>query len=324
MGAPPDAAPSLGDRTVAPAAVIAADGLTKRYGDVLAVDHVALRVRPGQIYALLGLNGAGKSTLIRMLLGMVHPSGGSLTVLGAAVRTARADLWSRIGYLVETPVAYPELTVRENLDLTRRLRRLSDRGAVDAVLDRLSLVQYADRRAGTLSLGNGQRLGLAKALIHQPDLLILDEPTNGLDPAGVVEVRAMLHDLATRHGTTIFLSSHLLTEVARTADRIGIIHHGRLLRELDTEDLPTHTRSRLLVSARDLPDARGILTAAGFACETLNSATLAVPDPRAVEHPDDIATLLVRAGCPPTRLAVDREDLEQYFIRLTGGTGAHR
>jgi ABC-2 type transport system ATP-binding protein len=307
-------------------AVIAAGALSKHYGDVRAVDRLDLRVRAGEIYALLGLNGAGKTTLIRMLLGMVRPTAGTITVFGAPAGPPGngTGVWDDVGYLVETPAAYPELTVRENLHLVRRLRRIADPAAVDDVLARLGLDGYGERRAGKLSLGNAQRLGLAKALIHRPRLLILDEPTNGLDPAGVVEIRTMLRDLADRHGTTIFLSSHLLAEVARTATRIGVIHRGRLLQQLDAEDLPTRLRRRLLVSARDLPAARAALTAAGHACDPDDGRHLVLTGPEALRRPDDVATTLVRAGCPPTELVVDREDLEQYFLRLVTGPGADR
>ena len=195
--------------------VITVRGVSKRYGHVVAVDHVTLDVQPGEIYALLGLNGAGKTTLIRLLLGMVRPTAGDVEVTNRRV-TDRA-VWSQVGYLVETPSAYPELTVRENLEVVRRLRKIPDRGAVEDAIDLFGLRSYADRRARTLSLGNGQRLGLAKAFFHRPSLLVLDEPVNGLDPAGVVEVRTLLVNLARERGVTVFLSSHRLAEVARVA-----------------------------------------------------------------------------------------------------------
>ncbi len=175
---------------------ISADGLTKRYGAICAVDNVSLRVGRGEIYAFLGLNGAGKTTTIRMLLGMIRPTSGAAYLLGRPVSADARDLWAQVGYLVETPHAYPELTVRENLEVFRRLRELRDPKAVERIIERLALTAYAERRAGTLSLGNAQRLGLAKALLHDPSLLLLDEPANGLDPAGVVEIRELLRELA--------------------------------------------------------------------------------------------------------------------------------
>lgn len=295
---------------------IAAIGLTKRYGPLRAVDDVTIRVAPGDIYALLGLNGAGKTTLIRMLLGMVRPTAGSVSLLGAAVDARRRRVWSRIGYLVEAPAAYPELTVRQNLDVVRRLRRLPDASCITDVIERLDLSGDADRPARALSLGNMQRLGLAKALMHRPEVLILDEPANGLDPAGVVEIRSLLRDLATEHGVTVFLSSHILSEVARLATRIGILHTGRLLREVTPHELADAQRARLSVASRDSTAAAAILTAAGYQVEVTREHTLTIGDRRAVEHPDEIASVLVRAGHPPTRLVVEREDLEQYFLRL--------
>ncbi len=165
---------------------IATAGLSKHYrGDVLAVDQVDLRVARGEIYAFLGLNGAGKSTTIRMLLGMIRPTAGHAELFGARVQSGANDLWRRVGHLVESATAYQELTVRENLDVARRLAGHARRVRVDRVIERLALHAYADRRAGTLSLGNLQRLALARALLPAPELLILDEPANGLDPAGV-------------------------------------------------------------------------------------------------------------------------------------------
>jgi ABC-2 type transport system ATP-binding protein len=223
---------------------------------------------------------------------------------------------------VESPSAYPELTVRENLELVRRLRKMADRRAVDEAIERLALGPYADRRARTLSLGNARQLGLAKALIHRPDLLILDEPANGLDPAGVVEIRHLLRDLAHAHGTTVFLSSHILAEVTRLATRIGIIHEGRPLQEIDADELAHLMRQRLSVSARDATTARTALRAAGFAAGPGRDRALVLRDERAVHHPDDVASVLVNAGCPPTRLVVEREGLETYFLRLVGAAPA--
>jgi ABC-2 type transport system ATP-binding protein len=171
---------------------IAASGLTKRFGDVTAVSDLSLNVRSGEIYGFLGLNGAGKTTTIRMLLGMIRPSAGSVSLFGFKVRPGQSSIWQRVGYLVETPHAYPDLTVRENLEIVRRWRRLKDPNSVEKIMEELSLGQYANRRTRNLSLGNAQRLGLAKALMHHPDLLLLDEPANALDPAGIVEIRNLL------------------------------------------------------------------------------------------------------------------------------------
>jgi len=307
-------------------AVLTTD-LSKRYGrDVLAVDRVNLRVARGELYAFLGLNGAGKSTTIRMLLGMISPTGGHAEVLGHAVRPDDRALWAKVGHLVDVATAYPELTVRENLDVARRLHGVRDARAVDRVIERLALGAYRDRRARALSLGNLQRLALARALLHRPELLLLDEPANGLDPAGVIEVRDLLRELVEVAGTTVFMSSHILAEVDRLATRIGIVHDGRLIEEMDRDALARHRDPRLEVVARDLDGAEAALRRAGFAptraAAADRSSRIELREPRAIEAPDAVAVALMEAGTPPTHLAIARETLEDHFIRLTAGSGA--
>src|SRR5215211_2941242 len=224
---------------------IETDQLVKRYGAVTAVDAVSLRVAKGEIYGFLGLNGAGKTTTIRALLGMIRPNSGVVSLFGEPIGPNGRGPWRRVGHLVETPAAYPELTVCENLEVARRLHDIADGGTTMRALDRFGLAAYATRPARTLSLGNLQRLGLARALLHEPELMMLDEPANGLDPAGVVEIRKLLESLAHEKGVTIFMSSHILTEVDRLATRIGIIHKGKLIEELDTEKLEQIRSKRL-------------------------------------------------------------------------------
>lgn len=292
--------------------------LTKRYGDVQAVQSVDLRVKEGEIYGFLGLNGAGKTTTIRALLGMIRPSEGKIKVLGQEVKAGGSGPWGRVGHLVESPSAYPELSVRENLEIARRLQKVAERGVTSRIIERLGLETYADRKAGTLSTGNLQRLGLARSLLHEPELLILDEPANGLDPAGVVEVRELLRSLTHDKGVTILMSSHILTEVDRLATRIGIIHKGRLIEELDTDQVEQLRAKRLEVKTRDLQAAQISLQSAGYDFE-IKEDTIILDGEYAIEHPDDIARILVNAGNPPTRLAVEQEDLEAHFMNLTGG-----
>jgi ABC-2 type transport system ATP-binding protein len=296
---------------------IETDQLTKRFGDVLAVDSVNLRVKQGEIYGFLGLNGAGKTTTIRALLGMIRPSAGNVKVLEQAVGPNGRGPWARVGHLVESPSAYPELTVRENLEIARRLHGISDPDATYRVIEGLALASYTDRKAGTLSSGNLQRLGLARALLHEPELLILDEPANGLDPAGVVEIRELLASLAREKGATIFMSSHILTEVDRLATRIGIIHRGRLIEELDTNKLEKLRSKRLEIKTRNPEAARISLQSAGYK-PVMQDGTILIDNEHAIEHPDDIAQILVNAGAPPMRLAVEQQDLEGHFLQLTG------
>jgi ABC-2 type transport system ATP-binding protein len=291
-------------------------GLTKTYGAVKAVTGVSLQVGRGEIYGFLGLNGAGKTTTIRALLGMIRPSAGSARILGETIGSGGRGPWRKVGHMVERPSAYPELTVRENLEVARRLQGVPDRKAVDRIIGRLQLAEYADRRAGTLSTGNLQRLGLARAMLHDPELLILDEPANGLDPAGVVEIRELVAGLAREKGVTVFMSSHILPEVDRLATRIGIIHKGHLLEELESKRMEALRSHRVEIQTRDRDRAAGVLRAAGFAPAAADGK-LVLTEARALAAPEEIAKLLVGADVPLLGLAVAQEDLEEYFLRLT-------
>ena len=224
--------------------VIGTEGLTKHYGSVHAVHDLDLRVERGEIYAFLGRNGAGKTTTIRMLLGLIRPTAGRIEVLGHTLdpRGGSQEWLRRVGFLVESATAYPNLTVAENLDVQRRLTG-APRAAVSEAIERLGLDDYAGRRADRLSLGNKQRLSLARALLHSPELLVLDEPANALDPAGIVEIRELLRGLARDKGVTVFLSSHILAEVAHLADRIGIVEGGRLVEEAPRDVLAQRARA---------------------------------------------------------------------------------
>lgn len=297
---------------------IETNNLTKSYGEVRAVNGVDLRVKRGEIYGFLGLNGAGKTTTIRALLGMIRPSQGNVKVLGQVVGPRGRGPWTQVGHMVESPSAYPELSVRENLEIARHLHGIQEEKATLRVIERLSLVPYINRKAGTLSTGNLQRLGLARALLHQPELLILDEPANGLDPAGVVEIRDLLLSLSNENGVTIFMSSHILTEVDRLATRIGIIHKGRLIEELDIDKLEQLRAKHLNVQTRNIEAAKVSLKDAGYRFSVTDS-TIVMDNAHAIENPDEIARLLVNAGAAPTHLAVEQEDLEQHFLHLIGG-----
>ena len=297
---------------------IETEDLGRHYGDVRAVEHLSLRVTEGEIYAFLGLNGAGKTTTIRMLLGMIKPTTGYAKVLQTRVRLGSREPWGSVGYLVEIPHSYPELTVYENLEVARRLHPGTLPQAIDRVMERLALAPYADRRTDTLSQGNAQRLGFARALLHSPKLLFLDEPANGLDPAGIVEIRNLLQELTREQGVTVFMSSHILAEVSHLALRIGMVGQGRLLQELSIDELEHNRRRRLLLRTRDLASAKEAFLTAGHPSEILQDGNLELEDAWPIEHPDAINSLLVGAGAPPTRLVVEEEELEQYFLRLIG------
>jgi ABC-type multidrug transport system ATPase subunit len=299
-----------------PAAAIETADLTKRYAEVTAVDSLNLIVRRGEIYGFLGRNGAGKTTTIRMLLGLVRPTRGQARVFGKDVTANRRDAVAQAGSLVETATSYPNLTVRENLEIQRSLT-CSPREAVERAMRLLGLDELAGRRAGHLSLGNKQRLALARAILSRPRLLILDEPANGLDPAGIVEIRRLLRRLTNEDGVTVFVSSHILSEVSQLADRIGIIHRGRLVDEIDPRSGGLPVRLELQVS--DVRKASALLASAypAAAITQLENDRLEMVcrDSRSA----DVARLLVESGVEVSALCPRREDLEARFLRLTGG-----
>ncbi len=295
--------------------MITTEKLTKRYKDVLAVNGISLHVQRGEIYGFLGLNGAGKTTTIRLLLGMISPTSGAAFVDNKKAHPNHTALWQSIGYMVEIPYAYPDLTVKENLEMFRRLRFVEDKRAVNKIIDILKLTPYTHRKARHLSTGNAQRLGLAKALIHNPSILILDEPANGLDPAGIYEIRALLSDLALNQGKTIFLSSHILGEVSKFAHRIGIIHGGKLLQEINTHELEQLCKKKLKVSTLNNEKACLLLNEKGILCHATPDGLLEISHDACIKNPETIAELLVSIGLPPNLLSVVEEDLETYFLR---------
>jgi ABC-2 type transport system ATP-binding protein len=301
--------------------IISTESLSKRFGKVQAVNDLSLNIREGEIYGFLGLNGAGKTTTIRMLLGMIRPTSGASYIYGRQVRTGSNEIWKNIGYLVEVPYSYPDLSVRENLEIICRMRYISDKNAVGSIIDKLHLSEYTDRKAKNLSQGNAQRLGLAKALMHNPQILLLDEPTNGLDPAGIVEIRELLIDMVKNKGVTVFISSHILGEISKMTSRIGIINEGRLIQEVDTAKLDRLLHKRLLLNASDKSAAKEILGQMGYSANVTEEGILETKNEYAIDHPDEIASLLVKNGIPPTLLKVEEEDLESYFLRIIGMKG---
>jgi len=284
---------------------------------VRAVDGIDLNIRRGEIYGFLGRNGAGKTTTIRMLLGLIRPTSGEVFLFGTRIAPGKQALLARVGCLVETATAYPNLTVRENLDMQRRLT-LAPSQSVQDVIKLLRLVEYADRRAGQLSLGNKQRLALARALLHAPEVLVLDEPANALDPAGIVEIRELLRGLADTRGVTVFMSSHILTEVAHLADRIGIVHEGCLLEELSFDALRAKARQYTEITVTQPERAMRLLRKMGIArMEQTPGKRLRVFE--GFDRLSEIARALVGAGLDLTGLCLHEEDLEAYFMRMTGG-----
>lgn len=308
---------TMGDESVA----IVAEGLTRRFGALVAVDSVELNIAQGSLFGFLGRNGAGKTTLIRMLLGLIRPTAGRASVLGRAVdlRGGPTGPWADVGYLVEGPGLYPEFTTSDHLRVAATYRGVTAAQKAE-IVERLALGRYLHVRARALSQGNRQRVGLALALMHRPRVLILDEPTVGMDPAGVVEVRAMLRGLADA-GATVFMSTHVVSEVERIADEVGIIHDGRLMEVIARDRLATLGQPRLELTAPSSADAeraRSALASLGISCAVVERA-LITSDPRAVDRPEDVVRALVTADCPPREVRVASDSLETHFLAVTRG-----
>ena len=296
--------------------VIFTENLTKHFGEVRAADNINLRIEKGEIYGFLGLNGAGKTTTIRMLLGMIRPTSGSAYLFGQKVETGNINLWNDVGHLVEIPYSYPELTVLENLEIFRRLRLIKNAGLLTEIVTKLHLGPYKNTKAKNLSLGNAQRLGIAKAMIHHPGLLILDEPSNGLDPEGIVEIRELLSDLAQNHGVTIFISSHILGEISRFATRIGIIHEGSMIHESEVDQIDRSRYRALHINTLDNNKALEFLSRDGYTADYLEDGSLEISTAEAISNPERISAILASNGLPPGRIVVEEEDLETYFLRI--------
>ncbi len=302
-----------------PAAAISTAALTKRFGAMVAVDAVDLHVPTGCVYGFLGPNGSGKTTTIRMLLGLVFPSSGTHEVLGAGPDSGRASALTRVGALVEGPAFHPYLSGRDNLARLDAADRTAVRGTarrrIDAALDRVGLGAAAGKRYRAYSLGMRQRLGIAAALLGPRELLILDEPTNGLDPQGTREVRTLVGELA-RDGVTVFLSSHLLREVEQTCTRIGVMSAGRLVWQGELDDLRAEQAPLVTVQTPDRAGARRVLGDLGLTGvgEGADAVTARLGD----VAPERVVVALVGAGVPVRGFVVERASLEERFVGLTG------
>ena len=294
-------------------AVISTRGLVKRYGRLRAVDGIDLDVQAGDVYGFLGANGSGKTTTVRMLLGLVLPTNGSIELLGERMPRAGRRVLPRVGALIEGPAHYGHLSGRENLSLLDASGRggswRTRRRRVDEALDQVGLGGVGRRPVKAYSLGMRQRLGLAGALLRRPELLVLDEPTNGLDPQGITEVRELLLGLH-RTGTTVFLSSHLLAEVEQLCSRVGVLDRGRLVLQDDLATLTAPTGSTVVHTP--LPDR---------VRATLDGRVTSIDGERVIvrgSDPAEVNALLVRAGIPVTGLALDRPTLEEVVLAATG------
>jgi ABC-2 type transport system ATP-binding protein len=296
--------------------IVVTDHLTRRYGSRTAVDAVSLTVRRGEVYGFLGPNGAGKTTTMRMLIGQVRPTSGTANVLGGT--PGDPPVLRRVGALIEGPGFYPYMSGRDNLRVLARYTRLSD-ASVDLALEQVDLSGRSRDRFRSYSLGMKQRLGVAAALLGDPDLLILDEPTNGLDPAGMADMRALVRRLAT-HGQTVMLSSHLLDEVQQVCDRVGVINHGRLLAQSTVSELRGASGVRLRAEPEDAVHAVLSRVAPGRV-RRLDDGTIRIEQDAA-----SIPALtrdLVRGGADVFEIAPVGRTLEEVFFELTTGDAAH-
>jgi len=294
---------------------IATRGLTRRFGKLTAVDQLDLNVPAGAVYAFLGPNGAGKSTTIRMLLGLLRPDAGAVELGNRLLRPGDIAPLAGVGALIEAPSLYSHLTGTENLEVTRRLIR-APKARVGAVLETVGLTASASRAVRTYSMGMRQRLGIALALLGEPATMILDEPTNGLDPAGMQEVRELIRVISRENGTTVFLSSHLLAEVEQVATHLAILAGGRLRFEGTLDDLRSCAERHALIRVEDRRAARRILEAGGWNVTEVLPNRLSVP----VRDDSEVAAVneaLVHGGQNVFHLSTDGGDLEELFLDLT-------
>lgn len=295
--------------------VIETKALCKQYGPHTAVDHVELHVPQGCVYGFIGPNGAGKSTTMKMLLGLIHPTAGRVHLLGQELtEKSRLPLLRQTGSLIESPAGYLHLTAQENLEIVADLKGVPHKD-IGRVLDIVHLTQDRNRRVGQYSLGMKQRLGIAMALLGSPKLLILDEPTNGLDPAGIQEMRALIRNMPTATGATVLISSHLLGEMEQMVEQVGIIDHGHILFEGPLTELQRHSRGNVTLRLLDPAKAAPILRANGLTAHS-DSCVVTLP-PLQDALLADLVQKLAACGAGVVELTPRTKTLEEIFLTLT-------
>lgn len=295
--------------------VIETKALCKQYGPHIAVDHVELHVPQGCVYGFIGPNGAGKSTTMKMLLGLIHPTAGRVRLLGQELtEKSRLPLLRQTGSLIESPAGYLHLTAQENLEIVADLKGVPHKD-IGRVLDIVHLTQDRSRRVGQYSLGMKQRLGIAMALLGSPKLLILDEPTNGLDPAGIQEMRALIRNMPAATGATVLISSHLLGEMEQMVEQVGIIDHGHILFEGPLTELQRHSRGNVTLRLLDPAKAAPILRANGLTAHS-DSCVVTLP-PLQDALLADLVQKLSACGAGVVELTPHTKTLEEIFLSLT-------
>lgn len=293
--------------------------LTKDFKSFEAVNNVNIKVKRGKIYGFLGPNGAGKSTTIRMLLGLIKATKGDVRVFNKDINKCREEILSEVGALVESPSYYGHLTAYENLEVIRRVLKL-EKNAIEDVLKLVSLWDVKDKKVKEFSLGMKQRLGIAQALIGNPKLLILDEPTNGLDPSGIIEVRELIKSLPEKRGITVIISSHILSEIDLMADELGVINRGKLIYQGTLKELKERGTTNIILGIDDFKNVKDeaykILVNRGYKIkEENNRFTIKANN----ILPGKLCREMVRSGFDVDYLTVEKKSLEDIFLSLTGG-----
>lgn len=296
--------------------IVSTHSLSKRYGNVFSVKEINLSVCEGDIYGFLGPNGAGKTTTLKMLLGLVRPTDGKVNIFGKELGANRRHILQNIGSLIESPSNYEHLTGLENMRVVQRLRGVPDKNVTEA-LRMVRLEKQKDKKVAQYSLGMKQRLGIAMAMLSFPKLLILDEPTNGLDPAGIGEMRELIKSLPQRYGMTILLSSHLLSEIEQMATSVGIIHGGTMLFQGSMEKLQARSRPSIRIKVQDHAMALELLASWGFFAKVQEDSLVLenITDSRVAQVNRD----LVAANIDVLRIEEQTRNLESIFLDLTGG-----
>ncbi|MCU6794407.1 ABC transporter ATP-binding protein [Paenibacillus sp. WQ 127069] len=299
--------------------ILKTSGLTKKYKDHTAVDCINISLKKGEIYGFLGQNGAGKTTTIRMIMGLIQPTSGQIELFGQTLESGHRAAFERIGSMIEIPGFYPNLTAAENLDIHRRMMGMGNKESIEQSLEQAGLLDVRNKRVKSFSLGMKQRLGIARSLLHHPELLILDEPTNGLDPVGIKEVRNLIIELASKRNIAVLVSSHILSEVQQMATVLGIIHNGKLVEEIEQQAL--QMRNRHCVEYKVSNDRQTVMLLE----QKLGIHDYSVPEPgivRVFEQLSESAMInrtLVDNGIDVCEITMLRETLEDYFLGLTGG-----
>ncbi|MBC2364149.1 ATP-binding cassette domain-containing protein [Listeria booriae] len=293
--------------------------LSKKFGDNYAVDHVNMTVQKGDIYGFIGKNGAGKTTFIRLITELMYKKGGDVSLFGSTHPKDIHQAHKRIGAVIEGPSLYPNMTAHQNLNYYLLQKGIPDKNRINEVLEFVGLENTGRKKYRNFSMGMKQRLGIGLAILHHPDFLILDEPINGLDPMGIIEIRNIILKLNKTYGTTVFISSHILTELALIANRYGIINNGRLVKELSKEELESESRRYLVLKTLNKEAAVQHLESflELYQYEVHSDGSIRIFE--YIDEPEKISQVMFDAGIIITELKVVEANLEEYFIDLIGG-----